>query len=200
MRRRLNPDERKAEILGAARRAFTTQPYDDVRLERVADDAGASRALVSHYFGDKRGLFLALAHDFVTRAPATVRLDLDLSVEDMVTANTEAWLDLVLANREASMVLLGAGPLGHDRELEALQDELRDRLAERILINHLGTTDLPPAARLTMRAATGLVERALRDWILGKGATREQTHTIISQSILAVVRDVLPSVLALDDD
>jgi len=184
----------------AAEHAFTTRPYEEVRLEQVAHDAGASRALVSHYFGDKRGLFLAVVQDFVARAPATVRLDLDLSVEDMVMANTNAWLDLVLANREAAMMLLGAGPLGPDPELEALQDELRDRLAARILINHLGTTDLPPAARLTMRAATGLIERALRDWILGKGATREQTHTIISQSILAVVRDVLPAVLALDDD
>jgi hypothetical protein len=127
-----------------------------------------------------------------------VRADLDLSVEDMVAANTDAWLDLVEANRETSLMFLGAGPTGRDPELEALQDELRDRMADRILTNHLGTTDIPPAAHLTMRAATGLMERAVRDWATRKAATRDQTHTIIVHSILAVVRHVLPAVLETD--
>jgi hypothetical protein len=82
-----------------------------------------------------------------------VRTDLDLGVEDMIAANTDAWLDLIEANRETSLIFRGAGPIGCDRALGALRDELRDRVAERILTNHLGTTQLPAAAQLTMRAA-----------------------------------------------
>jgi AcrR family transcriptional regulator len=199
MRRRLQPDVRKAEILRAALRAFASRPYDDVHIDAVARDAGASRALINHYFGDKRGLFLAVAREIVARTPALVRTDLDLGVEEMVAANTDTWLDLVEANRETSLIFLGAGPIGLDRDLAALQDELRDRVADRILVNHLGTSDVPPAARQAMRAATGMMELALRDWALGRGVTREQTRTIVVESILAVVRHVLPAVLAAED-
>jgi AcrR family transcriptional regulator len=198
MRRRLHPDVRRTEILRAASRAFASRPYDDVRIDAIARETGASRALINHYFGDKRGLLLAVAREIVARTPALVRTDLDLGVEDMVAANTNAWLDLVEANRETFLMFLGAGAIGRDPELQALQDELRDRVADRILTNHLGTTDIPPAAHLTMRAATGMIELALRDWATGRGATREQTRTIITQSILSIVRHVLPAVLATD--
>jgi AcrR family transcriptional regulator len=198
-RRRLDPEERRREILAAARLAFASHPYAEVRIEAIARDAGASRALVSHYFGDKRGLFLAVARDVVTRTPAVVRTDLGLGVEEMVAANTDAWLDLLERSRETAMIFLGAGPFGRDPQFEALQDELRDALAERILVNHLGTTDLPPAARLTMRAATGMMEQAIHDWLAGKGATRAQAHAIVAQTILATVRHVLPAVLAAEE-
>jgi AcrR family transcriptional regulator len=200
MRRRLDPDVRRKEILDVATRAFARRPYDEVQIDAIARDAGASRALVNHYFGDKRGLFLAVARGIVARMPSVIRTDLDLDVEAMVAANTDAWLDLIEANRETSLLFLGAGPIGRDPELDALQDELRDRLADRILANHLGTTDIPPAAHRTMRAATGLMELALRDWATGRGGTREETHAIVGQSILAVVRHVLPAVLAVSGD
>jgi len=195
MRRRLAPDVRRKEILRVASRAFATRSYDGVHIDAIARDADASRALINHYFGDKRGLYVAVAREIAARTPSVVRADLDLSVEEVVAANTDAWLDLLESNRETSLMFLGAGPIGRDPELEALQDELRDQMSDRILANHLGTTDIPPAAHLAMRAATGLMERAARDWVTGKGATRDQTHAIIVQGILAVVRHVIPAVL-----
>jgi AcrR family transcriptional regulator len=200
MRRRLDPEVRRREILRAATRSFATHSYDEVHVDAIAREAGASRALINHYFGDKRGLFLAAAREVVARTPSVVRTDLDLGVEAMVAANTDALLDLIEANREISLMFLGAGPIGRDPELEALQDELRDRMADRILANHLGSTDIPHVAHLTMRAATGLMELAVRDWATGRGATRDQTHAIIVQSILAVVRHVLPAVLETETD
>jgi AcrR family transcriptional regulator len=195
MRRRLPPDVRRQEILRVALRAFRSHSYDDVQIDAVAREAGASRALINHYFGDKRGLYLAVARDVAARMPEMVRTDLDLGVEEMVAANTDAWLDLIEANPKTSLMFLGAGPFG-DEELAALQDEIRDGVARRILVNHLGTTDIPPAAQLTMRAGVGMMEVALRDWATGRGGTRAQTRTIIIQGILAVVRQVLPPVLA----
>ncbi len=197
MRRRLDPDDRRQEILHAATRAFSTRPYSEVHVDAVARDADASRALVNHYFGDKRGLFLAVARGIVDRIPATVRTDLTgLSVEQMVDANTGAWLDLVEAGSATFLMFVGGGPIGRDPELEALQDELRDRVADRMLSNHLGGAEIPPAAHFTMRASLGMMERAIQDWITGKGGSREQTHALISQSILATIRQVLPAVMA----
>jgi hypothetical protein len=61
--------------------------------------------------------------------------------------------------------------------------------------NQPGPSQPPPAARRAVRALTGLIERALRDW-LADVATREQTQTLIVESILAVARHVLPAVMA----
>lgn len=192
-RRRLSPDDRKREIVRTAAREFTARPYDEVQVDAIAKRAGASRTLVHHYFGDKRGLFLAVARDIVERTPSVVRPDLELPAEEMVAANTRAWMDLLEANPETATVFLGGGAMNQDPELERLQDELRNRLAERILRNHLGDVEVTPEALLTMRAATGLMQQAARDWLAGR-ADRELAQTLISASILAVVREVLPRV------
>jgi len=195
-RRRLDPDQRRNEILTAATRAFAQRRYDEVHLDEIARDAEASRALINHYFGDKRGLFVAAARANLERLPAIVSTGRDLDIEDTVAANTSALLDLVESGRGSFLILLGMGPLGRDPEIEAIQDDLRDRVALRMLANHLGTTDPPPEARIAMRATIGLIERALLDWAAGKGGTREQTQALVAESILSTVRNVLPAVVA----
>jgi AcrR family transcriptional regulator len=47
----------KADILASARRRFLEDGYDSVTLRAVASDAGVDVALISYYFGSKKGLF-----------------------------------------------------------------------------------------------------------------------------------------------
>lgn len=200
MRRRLSPGERKKEILAVAARAFAKQPYEDVHIDAVAREAGASRALVNHYFRDKRGLFLAVVAETAERLPKAVRADLGLPVEEMVAANTAAWLDLIEADRHTFLMYVGAGPLGRDPQLESLLDRLRDSVVARILANHFGDTELPATAHSTMKAALAMMERAAYDWITGAGPNREQTQALISQTILTTVRQIIPAVEAAGRD
>jgi AcrR family transcriptional regulator len=55
-RRTGSPDTR-AQILEAARRRFLAQGYRAVTLRAVAAEAGVDVALVSYFFGSKKGLF-----------------------------------------------------------------------------------------------------------------------------------------------
>ncbi len=50
-RTRRDPEEARRLILEAAQRALVKRGPDAVRLKDVAEEAGVSRALVSHYFG-----------------------------------------------------------------------------------------------------------------------------------------------------
>lgn len=200
MRRRLDPEDRRREILRAATRAFATRPYDDVHIEAIAAEVGASRALVNHYFRDKQGLYLAVARQMVERTPEIVRRDLEGSVEEMVAANTAAWLDTVEASPQAFLSFRAGGPAGGDSRLDEFRDQLRDRLARRMLANHLGPTEPPAAALAVMRAELGLIEQAVADWIAGRGGNRAQTEALIAASILATVREVLPAVLETPTD
>ncbi|MFA5707293.1 TetR/AcrR family transcriptional regulator [Mycolicibacterium sp.] len=56
-RRRLSPDDRRTELLALGAQAFGQRPYDEVRIDEIAARAGVSRALMYHYFPDKRAFF-----------------------------------------------------------------------------------------------------------------------------------------------
>ncbi len=56
-RRRLAPEDRRDELLKLGSEIFGRRPYDEVRIEEVAERAGVSRALMYHYFPDKRAFF-----------------------------------------------------------------------------------------------------------------------------------------------
>ncbi|BBU23973.1 TetR/AcrR family transcriptional regulator [Mycobacterium xenopi] len=59
-RRRLSPEDRRAELLALGAEVFGQRPYDEVRIDEVAERAGVSRALMYHYFPDKRAFFAAV--------------------------------------------------------------------------------------------------------------------------------------------
>ncbi len=56
-RRRLSPADRRGELLRLGSQVFGRRPYDEVRIDEVAERAGVSRALMYHYFPDKRTFF-----------------------------------------------------------------------------------------------------------------------------------------------
>jgi AcrR family transcriptional regulator len=59
-RRRLSPEERRNELLTLGAEVFGQRPYDEVRIDEIAERAGVSRALMYHYFPDKRAFFAAV--------------------------------------------------------------------------------------------------------------------------------------------
>jgi AcrR family transcriptional regulator len=59
-RRRLSPDDRRNELLALGAEVFGRLPYDEVRIDEIAERAGVSRALMYHYFPDKRTFFAAV--------------------------------------------------------------------------------------------------------------------------------------------
>src|ERR1700754_4129088 len=59
-RRRLSPEDRRSELLELGAEVFGQRPYDEVRIDEIAERAGVSRALMYHYFPDKRAFFAAV--------------------------------------------------------------------------------------------------------------------------------------------
>jgi AcrR family transcriptional regulator len=59
-RRRLSPADRRNELLALGAEVFGQRPYDEVRIDEIAERAGVSRALMYHYFPDKRAFFAAV--------------------------------------------------------------------------------------------------------------------------------------------
>ena len=66
-RRRLSPEDRRSELLALGAEIFGQRPYDEVRIDEIAERAGVSRALMYHYFPDKRAFFAAVVKDEADR-------------------------------------------------------------------------------------------------------------------------------------
>jgi TetR/AcrR family transcriptional regulator, transcriptional repressor of aconitase len=56
-------DERRGQILAAARRAFARHGYEGATVRVLEAETGLSRGAIFHHFRDKEALFLALAED-----------------------------------------------------------------------------------------------------------------------------------------
>lgn len=108
-RQRLDADARREGILAAARDLYAAHPYSEVSSKQVADAAGASAALVFHYFDSKAGLYTAVVSEAIAELAATqlsaaaalpphtpsrerVRTSLDISLDHIATHPvTWAW-------------------------------------------------------------------------------------------------------------
>jgi len=55
---------KRAAILDAARRLFTTQGFDGVSMDQIAAEAGVSKLTVYSHFGDKETLFAAVVKSY----------------------------------------------------------------------------------------------------------------------------------------
>jgi AcrR family transcriptional regulator len=197
-RTRLHPDQRREHILDVAGGVFAARPYPEVSLGEVAREAGVSRSLVSHYFANKRGLFVEVMRRFAVAAPEAVRTDRSLPVDEMVAANVDAWLDLAEANRETAIAMAGIGALGRDPELQGLVEEIREQVVDRMLLNHVGTTDVAREMRIALRAYTGLYEVALSEWLHAGRMTREEVRILITRGLFAILNDVVPALLEVE--
>src|SRR4051794_41427462 len=66
---RLEHDERREQILSAARRLFSERPPGSVSTTDIAREAGVARGLLHHYFGTKRDLYLEVMRSVLRYPP-----------------------------------------------------------------------------------------------------------------------------------
>ena len=57
---RLDPAERREQMLDAANDLFAERGYEEVSVEDIARSAGVTRGLVHHYFGGRKEVYIAL--------------------------------------------------------------------------------------------------------------------------------------------
>jgi AcrR family transcriptional regulator len=192
---RLEADERRDQILAAARRVFVRTSPTAASTTEIAREAGVTRGLVHHYFGTKRELYLAVVADLAATLPTIVRTDTrELPVQEMVEANVSSLLDSIERDHELWNAVLGVEAVGRDPEVETLMAEARDAVIDRMVANQARGAEPTPELRLVLRIYLGAAEAAAREWAMHGRATREQVHAVLTGTLLAMVGQVLPSV------
>ncbi|MGI8329223.1 TetR/AcrR family transcriptional regulator [Actinomadura scrupuli] len=195
---RLGHDERRAQILAAARRLLKHRPYQAVSNTQIAIAAKVSRGLVNHYFGTRRELYLALVEDLlaapVVRAPRYVA---GASLRDRVAAGVSGWMELLSREPGVMQAATGLGGPGRDKELDAIVDAARSRAVDAVaeMVGLAALAETRPEVRALLRAYSGLVEAVGREWLDGGRLSAEQTRVLLEEALLALVDRVLPPVL-----
>ncbi|MBB6627109.1 TetR/AcrR family transcriptional regulator [Nocardioides sp. KIGAM211] len=192
-RTRLTPDERRSQLLDLGVRLLATRSLDELSIDVLAEEAGISRGLLYHYFGNKHAFHEAVvrraADDLIAQtAPPAVGEPL----ERLMTSVT-AYVDYVVANYEGYLSLVKGASGGNDT-LREIYEEARSALTDRVFREDAQGQIFPetPASRLVVRGWAAMTEELVLTWVVEPaGVTREELLAILVASLPALV-DVLP--------
>jgi len=193
--RRLEPDERRGQILACARRLFGERPYAEVSTTDIAREAGVARGLINHYFGTKRDLYLEVVREALTIPAFVVESLPEGTLEERVDKGVEWLLDMLERHGDTWLAATGAQGLGRDPELERILAEADTESADRVL-ESLGLS--PRTAgyeqmRAMIRAYAGLFKASGREWLVARSLRRDEVHLLLARTLIAVVTDVFPA-------
>ncbi|MCT2582824.1 TetR/AcrR family transcriptional regulator [Actinophytocola gossypii] len=184
-RRRLAPAQRRAQLVDVAARLFAARPYDEVRMEEIAAQAGISRALLYRHFPAKRDVFAAVYRQAADGLLARTELDPAVPVVDQLSAGLDAHLDYFVANRNT--VLAANRTLAGDPVIQAvISDELA--VLRQRLVDAAGLTD--HARELVSAALAGwlvFVRVLCVDWLANESFSRTELRDLCLGALLGAV-------------
>ncbi|OIJ66017.1 TetR/AcrR family transcriptional regulator [Streptomyces mangrovisoli] len=194
-RRRMEPDARRAEILSVARRLFGANSYASVSTSDIAAEAGVARALINHYFGGKRQLYLEVVRQMMV-VPASVSERLPPTTpEERLSICVDRWLEVVERNRDMWLSAIGLESLGNDPEIDRIMleaDEIAtDRILEAAMMTDVGSGAVK--LRAIIRAHSSMLKAASREWLVRGTLSRSDLHVVLTRTILHLLNTVFPA-------
>lgn len=182
---RLEPDERRTQILASAVRLFGDKPYAEVSMSDVAASAGVARGLIHHYIGGKRDLYLESVRFLVTVPPIE---DVNLptgSLEERARGSVH-WLVGVIETHGPAWVSMSSGS-GVDEQVARILDEADDLAAERVLQATAFDGASREVATAAVRAFGGMVKAAGREWLIRETLDRQQVEALLTDVLVTVL-------------
>lgn len=194
---RLDNDQRRAQLLALAKRAFSESAYDEVSIDDLARDAKISKGLLYHYFPTKRDLYIAglteIANDLVA---AITAVPADAPPAERARLGLDAYLEHVMSHSR-SFVSLMRGGIGSDPEVALVIEGVRTRLFEQFLADSplAAMLGADPKFQLAIRGWLGFVEAASIDWCANPRLSKAEVRDMLTQILLEVLRVVAPAAL-----
>ncbi len=189
----MTPDNRREQLLELGVRLFAHRSLDELSIETLAEEAGISRGLLYHYFGNKRDFHRAVVRKAADDLIAiTAPTEAGTALERMLGSLAQ-YVDYVIANREGYLSLV-KGAAGGNEDMREIYEEARSALTDRIFesstpeeLAEYGLVDTP-AVRLMVRGWSALTEEVVLAWIDDpRGLDREQLLSALALSLSAIV-------------
>ncbi len=164
-RTRLSPEERRSQLLDLGVRLLATRSLDELSIDLLAEEAGISRGLLYHYFGNKHAFHEAVVRRACDELIAQTAPPAGGEPLDRMLVSVTAYLDYVVANYEGYLSLV-KGAAGGNETLRLIYDEARFVLTDRIFLEDAQgelITDTPPN-RLIVRGWAAMTEELAITW------------------------------------
>jgi AcrR family transcriptional regulator len=186
-RMRLSPTDRRRSILAAAAKTFATTSYNEVSVARIARRAGASEALVYHYFPSKAALYVALVERAIDtlldrQQAALSTLEPRASIRARLGLSVEVYLDFI-AERPVGWSTLVAERNAEPAEAVALRQQARNNYLG--LLGELLSEGGRPADEYTLTGYLAFLDAACALWV-SKGAPPADRAGIVAQTLGAL--------------
>jgi AcrR family transcriptional regulator len=186
-RRRLSVDERRDELIAAALELFSRRPPETISIDDVAAAAGASRALVYHYFGGKHELYVAALKSAATELSNLLEPPAEGKPLEKLALSLHRYFDFVEDHDAGYVALLRGGPASRSGEIGEIVDGIRQLLLTRIL-HEMGVAEPGPVLRLTMRSWLASVETAGLDWLERRDLPRDKLERLLVDQQVVLLR------------
>lgn len=193
---RLDNDQRRAQLLGLARSAFSDRAYDDVSIDDIATEAKISKGLLYHYFPTKRDLYVAGLREIANElVQAVLGVPGDLAPIERARAGIDAYLDHITRHARAYVSLMRGG-IGSDPEVAEVVESVRTQLADTFLKDHPFAPVLAgnPRFETGLRGWIGFVEGATIDWCVQPKLSRTDLRELLVQILFEIMKVVTPPV------
>lgn len=174
--RRLDVDERRRQLLERGAELFTSHPYEELSMSKIAAEVGISKGLLYHYFPSKRAYFEATLSAWAEQLRQRTEPDPDLPPVEQLKGSLEAFLALVEENAGAYRNLMRSA--AGVTEIRDLIEEVRRKTAERILAG-LYPQDPPPKARIAVSGWLWFMDGACLDWIEHRDVERDELRDLL---------------------
>jgi AcrR family transcriptional regulator len=184
---RLEPAQRRDQILDAATALFAERAYDEVSVEDIARASGVARGLVHHYFGGRNEVYIALLERLGAQREGELRPPAGRSARARVADSVSRWLDWTEANRTIWLATIAHGDDIADPEVRRVVSDLVRRAVALLTTFHADIAEDSPRLRYALECWTGLNRAATRRWLHGE-ATREATHELLASTLEHVLR------------
>jgi len=190
----MDNDQRRAQLLGLAKRAFSDRAYDDVSVDDLARVAGISKGLLYHYFPTKRDLYVAGLSEIADElVDAVTRVVEELAPIDRVRASVDAYLEYVARHSRAFVALMRGG-IGSDPEVAAVVESVRSRLFDQLSGSPVASLVARDARIETaIRGWIGFVEAASIDWCANPRLPQAELCELMTQVLFQILRLVIPT-------
>jgi AcrR family transcriptional regulator len=188
-RSRLSPDERRSQLLDLGVRLLATRSLDELSIDLLAEEAGISRGLLYHYFGNKHAFHEAVVRRAADDLIAQTAPPASGEPLERLLASVTAYVDYVVANYEGYVSLI-KGAAGGNETLREIYEEARSALSERIFTEDAQgeLIDDTPHNRLVVRGWSAMAEELVIAWVRDPaGVNRQELLDLVAGSLPALV-------------
>src|SRR6476619_4706372 len=187
-RTRLSPEQRRSQLLDLGVRLLAHRSLDELSIDLLAEEAGISRGLLYHYFGNKHAFHEAVVRRAADDLIAQTAPPVDGEPLERLLVSVAAYLDYVVANYEGYLSLVKGAAGGNDT-LREIYEEARSALTDRIFREDAQGTIIAdtPAARLVVRGWAAMTEELVITWVQHPdGVAREELVSMIAGALPAL--------------